>query len=87
MPLDAITDKTKIKWYLRPIIVVLALLSAGPFAIPLVWISPAFKKWHKILLTVLVVLFTIWTIKLTIDLYKMLMKEAMELKELLITNI
>jgi len=86
MPMDDVKDKTKLKWYLRPIIVVLALLSAGPFAIPLVWVSPAFKKWHKILLTVVVVLFTIWTIKLTADLYRMLLKEALELKELLITN-
>ena len=37
-------DTKHIKWHLRPSVVIIALLAAGPFALPLVWMSPAFTK-------------------------------------------
>ena len=43
----------KIKWYLRPISVVLLLFFVlGPFALPLLYKSPKFRKTLKIILTI-----------------------------------
>lgn len=63
---------TKTKWYLRPASVILALFFFGPFAIPLVWMSPAIKRLYKILLTVVTILITIWLIKVSVDTYSMI---------------
>ena len=81
--MDANTEKTKVKWYLRPMAVVIAILAIGPFAIPLVWKSPAFKKWVKVTITVLLVLLTIWTIKVSVALYQMLKAEMQNLENVL----
>jgi PDZ domain-containing secreted protein len=46
-------EDEKIKWYLRPIIVVLLLFFVlGPFALPLLYKSPKFSKTLKIILTI-----------------------------------
>ncbi|MCX5686317.1 MAG: hypothetical protein NTW09_02490 [Candidatus Omnitrophica bacterium] len=70
--MEANIEKTKMKWYLRPVWVVIAILAAGPLAIPLVWMSPAFKKWLKVVITMLVILLTIWTINASVGLYNTL---------------
>ena len=46
-------EDEKIKWYLRPISVVLLLFFVlGPFALPLLYKSPKFSKTLKIILTI-----------------------------------
>ena len=77
------TDKKAIKWYYKPVWVVVAILAAGPFALPLVWLSPALKKWQKVLLTIATVLITLWLVKATIDISKVLLKEMAELQSTL----
>ncbi|MFH0764228.1 MAG: hypothetical protein V1927_04430 [Candidatus Omnitrophota bacterium] len=74
-------EKTKMKWYLTPVWVVIAILMFGPFAIPLVWMSPAFKRWLKATITVLLILFTIWTIKVSVTLYNTLKDQMQTLQD------
>lgn len=69
-----------IKWYHKSVVVLIAILAAGPFALPLVWTSPAFTKWAKIAITALVVLLTIWLVKASVDLYQALLKQLRELQ-------
>jgi len=73
--------KQTVKWYYRPVWVVVALLAAGPFALPLVWLSPALKKWHKVVMTIAVVAITVWLAKATINILQTIMKEMAELQD------
>jgi hypothetical protein len=58
----------KVKWYLRPIGVVLLLFFVlGPFALPLLYKSPKFSRTLKIVLTVLVMIYTSYLIIATVE--------------------
>ena len=59
-------DLPKTKWYFSTFVVVIALLSVGPFALPLVWLHPHYKRTTKIILTIGIIILTISTIGLTI---------------------
>jgi len=59
----------KTKWYFSGFAVVLALLSFGPFALPLVWLHPHYQKITKFFLTIAIVGFSIWAYFLTKGLY------------------
>jgi uncharacterized membrane protein YvbJ len=50
------------KWYFSPVTMVVGLLTLGPFMLPLVWRHPTYKPVTKIVLTVLVVAVTLWSI-------------------------
>jgi len=76
-------DKRSSKWYFRPVAVLIAIFAVGPFAIPLVWMSPALKRWHKIVAILLIILITIWTIKFSADLFKIVFKEMQNLQAVL----
>ena len=77
---DLKVDQAKVKWYLKAPIVVIAILGFGPFAVPLIWMSPTLKKWQKTALTVATALFTLWMIRASMDLYRILIKEMQGLQ-------
>lgn len=76
------TDTGRVKWYLKPLVVFILILAAGPFALPLVWMSPSFKRWHKAVITVLVLALTVWLIKSSVELFQILLKELKSLSEI-----
>jgi len=47
------------KWYFNPSLIVTAFLCTGPFALPLVWFHPRYRKETKIIVTVVVIVLTI----------------------------
>jgi hypothetical protein len=50
-------------WYLRPLVVILLLFFVlGPFGLPLLFKSPRFGKTWKIVLTMAVVVYTVYLI-------------------------
>lgn len=69
-----------VRWFYRPVWVVVAILAAGPFALPLVWLSPGLKRWHKVLLSLITIVITIWLVKATAEIYQALVKEMAELQ-------
>lgn len=73
-------EKAPVKWYLKPVSIIIAILLAGPFALPLVWISPALRLWHKIAITILAILLTVWLITASAAIYESLVKELRELQ-------
>ena len=58
--LDGRNDKSKVKWFYSTKIIVLALLCIGPFALPLVWFNPQYKNVTKMIVSLLIVIVTIF---------------------------
>ena len=84
MGLKVIQENRKTKWYLRPISVVLLLFFVlGPFGLPLLYKSPKFSRTSKILLTLVVMIYTIYLIFISLEIGKELYGRMVELQELL----
>ena len=62
------SGKSETKWYFSTANIVIAFLFVGPFALPLVWFHPRYKKTSKIIVTVIVGTVTILVICLLIKL-------------------
>ena len=63
----------RIKWYLKPIVVILLLFFVlGPFGLPLLYKSPKFAKKLKIILTVIVIIYTTYFIVVSVEIGKKL---------------
>ena len=69
-----------IKWYYKPVWILFGILAAGPFALPMVWFSPALKRWHKVAITIAMAAVTIWLAKAAVDIYRSFLKEMTELQ-------
>jgi hypothetical protein len=53
----------KEQWYFKTSIVVIALLSAGPLALPLVWFHPRYSREKKMTISFIVILLTYFLFK------------------------
>ena len=73
----------KTKWYFSTSVVVIALFSVGPFALPLVWVHPRYKRITKIILTIGIIGFSIWGYFIMRDLYLILMQQIKALESAL----
>jgi polyferredoxin len=75
-------EDRKIKWYLRPVCVVLLLfLVFGPFGLPLLYKSPGFSKASKIMLTIVVIVYTSYLIFASLEIGRELYERMVELQE------
>jgi hypothetical protein len=73
----------RVKWYLRPIPVVLLLfLVMGPFGLPLLYKSPQFSKTLKIILTIAVIIYTSYLIFASLEIARQLYRDMGELKDM-----
>lgn len=74
----------KVKWYLRPVGVVLLLFFVlGPFGLPLLYKSPAFGKTVKIGLSIAVILYTFYLIFASLEFARQLYSRMGELQQML----
>ena len=74
-------EDEKVKWYLRPISVILLLFFVlGPFGLPLLYRSPQFSKRLKIILTVVVIFYTLYLIFALLEIGRKLFKMMEELQ-------
>jgi len=73
------SDQPKTKWYFSTAIVVVALLSVGPFALPLVWFHPRYKTTTKVVVSFIVIALTIWLYFIMKDMYLRFLEQAKEL--------
>ena len=77
-------EDEKVKWYLRPISVVLLLFFIlGPFGLPLLYKSPKFSKTIKIILTIAVIIYTSYLIFASLEIGRELYKRMGELQNVL----
>jgi hypothetical protein len=63
------------KWYFSTATVVLALLSAGPLALPLVWIHPRYSPLLKVVISVVTIIVTIILCRAMAAMYSNLMNQ------------
>ena len=61
-----------IKWYFKVPGIVVAFLSVGPLALPLVWLSPVLSRKTKIIVTILMVILSCFVIVLLINVLKII---------------
>ena len=54
------------KWYFSTIGLVIAILCIGPFALPLVWMNPRYKPLTKTVITLIVIVITVFAIYLSV---------------------
>jgi hypothetical protein len=67
------SETGKVKWYLRPMgIVLLLFFVLGPLGLPLLYKSPSFSKRIKIILTIIVLIYTSFLIISTVEIGKKL---------------
>lgn len=79
-----VKDDRKIKWYLRPISVMLLLFFVlGPFGLPLLYKSPKFSRTLKIILTVLVIVYTSYLIFASLEIGKEVYRRMDEFQDML----
>jgi hypothetical protein len=77
-------ENGKVKWYLRPMSVVLLLFFVlGPFGLPLLYKSPKFSKTIKIILTIAVMIYTSYLIFASLEIAKQLYSTMGELQDML----
>ena len=67
------------KWYFSNLVVIIAVLSVGPFALPLVWWNPRYGLAARVIITVVVLVFSYGAYIFT----RVLMQELNEQMELL----
>jgi len=74
-------EEGKVKWYLNPMSVVLLLFFVmGPFALPLLYKSPKFSKTLKIILTVVVIVYTSYLVFASLQIGRELYIRMQELR-------
>jgi hypothetical protein len=73
-----------IKWYLRPMGVILLLFFVlGPFGLPLLYKSPKFSRKLKIALTVVIIIYTIYLIIVSLEIGRKIYLEMEEYQGML----
>ena len=78
------SKEEKVKWYLMPIGVVLLLFFVlGPFALPLLYKSLKFSKTLKIVLTILVMIYTSYLVIATVEIARNLYIKMEEFQDML----
>ncbi len=70
------SDQPKIKWYFSTSMVVIALLSLGPFALPLVWFHPRYKTTTKAVVSFIVIALTVWLYFIMKEMYLQVLEQA-----------
>jgi hypothetical protein len=70
------SDQLKTKWYYSNTIVLIAFLSFGPFALPLVWWHPRYKKVTKLVVSFIVIALTVWSYFIMKDYYLQVWDQA-----------
>ncbi len=63
------------KWYFTTPSVVIALLCVGPLALPLVWFNPRYKPATRLVITVIVLVFTVLCAYLAASAYRRLLDQ------------
>lgn len=71
-----------VPWYLTRKIVFLGLAILGPLALPLVWLSPKFSLFQRLLWTLLTVLLTFFFLKFSIEMAGVLNQRMKEMKQM-----
>jgi uncharacterized protein (DUF983 family) len=75
--------KPKGKWYFTNRWVIIALLSIGPFALPMIWYNPGYKSLTKWLLTIITLIATVILIVIFVILIGILIEQFKNITQML----
>jgi len=75
--------KPKGKWYFTNKWIIIALLSIGPFALPMIWYNPNYSKTAKWILTIITFIATIILIVLFVILVGVLIEQYKNLMQMM----
>lgn len=67
---------TKMMWYFKTSVLVIALLSIGPLALPLLWFNPRLRRRNKIVITITVLILTYFLVVSFKNAWDMIMKSG-----------
>jgi len=73
---EASRNKPKTKWDYSTSAIVIGLLVAGPFALPLVWRNPKYTVVTKVVITIIVIVVTAWLCYLVGRMYKQVIDQV-----------
>lgn len=59
---EFLDKKQQEKWYFKTSILIIAFLCVGPFALPLIWINPRFSKLAKIIISMIIIILSYYSI-------------------------
>ena len=71
--------KEKTKWYFTTTSLVIALLSVGPLALPLLWINPKYSTVKKMLWTLITLVLSYALYVFTMDAFNKIMTQGREM--------
>lgn len=76
---DSYKPKPRKKWYYTNSAIVIGLVTLGPLALPLVWKNPNYKVPVKFIITIVVIVATIWMCYLMGAMYQQWIKQINEM--------
>ena len=77
-------EEGKVKWYLRKTSVILSLFFVlGPLGLPLLYKSPKFSRKVKIILTIVVIIYTSYLVFASLEVARELYRRMGEFQEML----
>ncbi len=68
------SDQKSLPWYFKTPVIVIAFLSVGPLALPMVWFHPRYTLLKKVVVTVLAVVLTYYSVVAMSNSMKLLMQ-------------
>jgi len=71
------------KWYYKTYILIVAFLSVGPLALPLLWFNPRFNVKNKVIITFIVLVLTYFVTIITIESLKSISNYYQQIFQLL----
>lgn len=67
---EFLEKKPKLNWYFQTYVIVILLVSIGPFALPLIWLHPNYSLLKKVLISVAVLVLSYYLYKVLLVSYK-----------------
>jgi predicted nucleic acid-binding Zn ribbon protein len=64
---EFLNKEKKIRWYFKTSWLIIAFLSVGPLALPLLWFNPRFSRKIKVVTTIIIVIITYFFVKITTE--------------------
>ena len=60
---EFLNKKTEAKWYFTSSILVIAILTIGPLALPLLWFNPDYSRTKKVIISLIVIILSYFLVE------------------------
>ena len=73
-------EEKKVPWYFKSGSIVVAILTVGPLALPLIWFHPKMSQTKKVIWTVVTLVLTYFIVAATMEAVKKISQSLQDLK-------